>query len=170
MLLRLLQLTVCEKVIIEADGGAASAIGMFETITVELSPNAPEKLLFPMRWCVMGLWRRESEIEEPTEFVQKIIVRSPEDDEVFVAENKFLVSNENVNFRNLVNMSGFPISKTGVVNIEAYVKQSGEDEWKRHFIYPINLVRLTEEKTDENENHAKNAVSVANENDGIASA
>jgi len=163
-MLRLIQLIVCEKIIIDAEGGSVSAIGMFETLTATLSKDAPEKILFPMRWSVVGLWRRDSNFEKPAHFTQKIIVKSPENEEAFIVESDFEAKNENYNFRNVVNFVGFPVSTTGVVNIEIYLKQQDQDEWIKHFSYPVNIIRTVEDKPNASETNAENTGVVKNPN------
>jgi len=134
------------------DGGTISLIEMFENVEVALPPEAPEKSLFPMRWAAIGLWRRKVEVETPVNYVQLVLVKAPENEEVFRVESPFVVNNEHYNFRNIVNFVGIPISKTGVVDVEIYLKQEGEDEWKKHFSYPINVTRTLKEKEDDDEN------------------
>lgn len=163
-MLRLIHLIVCEKVIIDAIGGTASAIGMLENITVTLPENAPEKFLYPIRWSVIGLWRRDSEFETQTNFSQKVIVRSPENEEAFTGETNFLGTNENYNFRNIVEFTGFPISTTGVVNVEIYLKQQGQDEWVKHSSYPVNVTRNMEDTPNANQAVAEDNGSVKNQN------
>ncbi len=164
IMLSLLHLIVCEKVIVDMNGGTTSAIAMFETLTATLPNGAPEKLLYPVRWSAMGLWRRDNEIEVPTNFMQKVIVRSPENEEAFTAETPFLVTNDNNNFRHIVEFSGFPVSVSGVVNIEIYLKQENEGEWIKHFSYPVSVIRNMEDMPNANQANAKNINDIENQN------
>lgn len=163
-MLRLLQLIACEKVIIDVESRTASAIGMLENIVVTLPKNAPEKFLYPIKWSVIGLWRRDNEVEVQTNFSQKVIVRSPENEEAFTGETNFLVTNENYNFRNIVEFTGFPISITGIVNIEIHLKQQGQDEWVKHSSYPVNVTRHTEDMPNANKTVTEDNGSVENQN------
>jgi len=163
-MLRLIQLIVCEKVIIDLNGGTVSAIGMFENLNAKLPSSAPEKFLYPIKWSVVGLWRRNNEFEADENFVQKIIVRTPENEEAFTGETPFVATNASYNFRNIVEFSGFPVSNTGVVNIEIYLKRENEDEWVEYSSYPVNVTRTTEDMPNANETNAENTNGIENQN------
>ncbi len=163
-MLRLIQLIACEKIIIDTNGGTASAIGMFETLNITVPKDAPTRVLFPLRWSVVGLWKREGEFEEPTKFVQRIIIRSPENEEAFTAESEFIALNEHYNFRNVINFNGFPVSTTGTVEVEIYLKQENQDEWVKHFSYPVNVIRTVEDNSDATEANSENTNIIENQN------
>lgn len=166
-MLRLLHLIACEKFIVDHESGTTSAISMLEKISVVIPKGAPEKVLFPLKWVAVALWRREIEVENPTQFSQKIIIRTPENEEALIGENNFVISNANENFRNIINFNGFPITVTGDTNIEIYLKQEGQNEWIKHFAYPVSLERLEEGQIDADENQNTNNIKHQNNNIAI---
>ncbi len=59
---------------------------------------------------------------------------------------------------------GFPISTSGVVNIEIYLKEQNQDEWIEHFSYPVIIVRNMEDTPNANQANAKNINDIENQN------
>ena len=91
---------------------------------ISTPPEAPDKFLAPKQWAVMVLWTTYgSDVpDEPVPYEQRVVVFSPEKDEIMVAETLFMVSTANLNYRNTVQLNGFPISITGITTIEVSLK------------------------------------------------
>jgi hypothetical protein len=150
MPLRLLHLTTCERAITDTAGGF-SAIAMFESIAIDVPAETPSKFLYPMKWSAVAVWGYVPDTDTTSlDYTQKTIVVSPEGEAVFTAETPFTVDPKKHAYRNIISFDGFPISVTGIMTVQVFLKSSGIKEWEYYASLPIQVERNLQEAVNDN--------------------
>lgn len=139
-MLRLLLFVPCEKVIV-AENGQTSAVGIIETIRVQMdaADPVPSDALIPFRWGFLTLWSRDESINEPTRYQSQIRILRPDgSDAGFQAESEFEVT---VNFKNFRQHNDqipvFPAGQEGRYELKLFLRKAGEEEWEQRGLFPI---------------------------------
>lgn len=139
-MLKLLFFVPCEKLIV-GEGGQSSAVGVIETIRIQVDPQnpIPEDALIPFKWGILTLWNRSEPIEEPIIYQTEIrIFRPDETDTGFKAEAQFEVNMTYRNFRqDLSNIPVFPAGQQGPYELRLFLRRDGEDTWTERARFPV---------------------------------
>lgn len=149
-MLKLLYSVACENVIVAEGSGTSSLINILERIEAEVPSNAPDKVLVAKTWSCIAFWTRgQTDFLEPVTFEQRTLVISPDGQEVFDIQVPFVVSNQHVNYRNVGTVNGFPVTTSGIVKVEVFLRKQGDAKWKKFSEFPIIIERKVTEVTDE---------------------
>jgi hypothetical protein len=135
----------CEKPLV-SEGNQTSIILVLEKVLSELPKEAPEKLLVPFNWSLVTLWTRGNiSFPKPVEFEQKCVVTDPQGDSLPDIINSFTVSNEHLNFRNIIEFPAFPITQTGMVTVDTYLRKKRSKDWIKFGSFQIMAERKVKE-------------------------
>lgn len=139
-MIRNLYFLACEKLIVGQDN-ASSLISVLEAISVKAQVEEFESnAAIPMKWQVVTLWQRQEELKVPIEYQQRIEIINPSGEVLIDFEQTFTVTSDHLNFRNHLEVEGFPIGHEGMLTLKLYLKKSGdESEWREITDYPIRV-------------------------------
>ena len=156
-MLKLLYAVACENVIV-AENGLTSLIGILERIEAQVPPDAPETAMVAKSWQCIAFWTRgTTDFPEPVSYEQRTLIVTPKGVAVFDIQVPFIVSNSHTNYRNLGTVNGFPITQSGILTIEVYLRKKGEEHWEKYSEYPIIVERNIAEVQNGNEDKLKRA-------------
>lgn len=155
-MLDLLFIIPCEKAIL-AEDETVSAITIMEAVGIDVEENTPPKLLLPMKWHVITLWRRNQDIPKPIKFEQLVEVIAANGDRVIRHQVEFVVSQDFLNFRNMTDFLGFPITTEGDCLVELSLRKKGQKKWQKYKTFPIATLK----------NFVEGGEDVSNKNDAI---
>jgi hypothetical protein len=137
MQLKLLIFAPCEKHIVSVEK-TASLISVIEGLKIEVAEALPEDASLPMKWSIVSLWHRIGEAEPNTRFEQKVEVISPKGAAVVTLIQGFPITNENINYRNISEIIGFPIQQ-GEMLLKLWLRQRPEQEWEQKAEFPLDI-------------------------------
>src|SRR5678815_2971847 len=145
-MLRLLYALACEQVLV-AENGVTSLINILERMEAEVPPDAPDgRLMIANKWHTIAFWTRGAqEVAEPVTYEQRTVVVTPDGETFLDVVVPFKVSNENINYRNVIAANGFPLTKSGILTVEVHLRKQGDENWEKYSEYPI----ITERKVVE---------------------
>jgi hypothetical protein len=120
---RLKILTVCERVIIDAQNQLPSLIGIFQKMAVRINPDVPipENAVSPARWACFALWEHAEE-ELGIEFAQMWRIMKPNGD--LFLENRSVFKIQAATDRqskNTLDIFGVPISDQGTITVHTWL-------------------------------------------------
>src|ERR1044072_8393488 len=139
-MLKLLIFIPCEKVLV-TENGQTSAVGIIETIRVQINPTdpVPADALIPFRWGFLTLWNRDEAVDEPTRFESQIRILRPDGtDSGFRAESEFEVTMNFKNFRqHNDDIPVFPAGQEGRYELKLFLRQAGQEQWEERGLFPV---------------------------------
>jgi hypothetical protein len=132
--------TACEKVIYDLNTKVPSLIGIFQAMNVPIQDAPiPEKAVAPIKWSVFTLWQHTDK-ERNIEYTQHVRITDPSGQIFGETSAKFKVTEpDDYQSKNSVEVFGLPVSKEGVVRIEAWLE--GIDTSHHECQFHIRYVR-----------------------------
>jgi hypothetical protein len=128
----------CEKIILAKDN-SVSMISLFEeiTITVPADKPIPPNAIFPMKWSIMTLWRRE-ENEEDIEFEEKCELVTEEGKNAIEASVKFKMPT--LFNRVIMEIHGFPLHE-GQCRLSMSLRETNPpSNWREIAEFPLKII------------------------------
>ena len=113
-MIKLAFLVASEKIIIGQDNNT-SLISVLEHIQLNapIPGEIPDNAAVPFKWSAIALWHRTEEIAEPITYDTRFELANPVGDVYMGGDANFVVSNNHVNFRNVVDFPLFPMKLPG---------------------------------------------------------
>ena len=138
-MLKLILFAPCERHIQSLEN-LSSLIAVMENINVELGEGLPPEAAIPMKWTVVTLWHREKDYDTPVIYQERVEVIKPDGVSMGSIVLEFEVSNENLNYRSIRDLFGFPIGLQGQVTVRVSLREKGENaRWNEVATYPIQV-------------------------------
>jgi hypothetical protein len=139
----------CEKVIISQDN-ITSVIAVMESFNVKVSEELPPDAGVPFQWNVVTIWHRTEDVAGDMTYEQRTEVLRPDGEHSVNATHPFPVSNAHINFRNVVEINGFPVGQEGFVVIKVSLREAGDqNEWRAIADYRIRVKHRAVEADNE---------------------
>ena len=144
-MLKVLIFVPCQKLIIGQDNNS-SIISVIESLNINVDAKFPEDAALPITWSVLTLWHRYEDAPQDIIYQQRVEGVASNGKTILEGEQEFIVSNRNVNVRNIMEVQGFPIGISGVLNLRLLVRRKSEEPWQLASEFPIGIVHTSQAK------------------------
>lgn len=148
-MLRLILFAACEQLIVGQNNNT-SLINVLEVINTTLLAEVPPDAAIPMKWHVVSLWQRTEDSDEPKQYEQRIDIVRADGVVIGGGAQEFTVTNDHLNFRNHLEIQGFPVGVAGTCSVKLHLREAGEsNEWREAADLPILVAHIMAERPDE---------------------